>query len=257
MKIVLIGAGNVSSHIGPLFRKSDHQILQVFSRSAKSAKALSYVLKCEYTTNKESIITSADVYIVAIRDETISTFLKSLSFIPKLIVHTSGSTGIDVFPKKMNQYGVMYPLQTFSKYSRRTPDKIPFCIEGSDKKAFLKIKSIARSISPFVYNINSDHRKYLHLAAVFANNFSNYLFVNAANILKKKNIPFDLLRPLIEETALKVQKDKPEKMQTGPARRGDAIIIRKHLQLLNDYPEMKKIYKLLSENIENDFGMLL
>jgi predicted short-subunit dehydrogenase-like oxidoreductase (DUF2520 family) len=257
MKIVLIGAGNVASHLGPLFVKKGHQVLQVFSRSKKSAKLLSSKLNCEFTTDPQLLQTGADIYIVALRDETISTFLKSMSFIPNLIVHTSGSLSINVFPDKMKSCGVLYPLQSFSKSNKSTPEKIPLCIEGRDKKCLLKIKSFSHSISPLVYEMNSEKREYIHLAAVFANNFSNYLFVIAARILKKKNIPFDILKPSKQETALKVQNEYPEKMQTGPARRGDAMIINEHLKLLKNQPELRKIYKLLSENIENDFGPLL
>ncbi len=254
MKIVLIGAGNVSFHLGPLFRKKGHEIVQVFSRSEKSGKELAKKLGCKYVTEVPAIAQGADIYVVALRDEAIVPFLKAMTFIPRLIVHTSGSISIKVFPKRMTHCGVMYPLQTFSKSHRKTPEKIPFCVEGSSEIALKRIRSLAKSVSRSVHDISSPEREFIHLSAVFVNNFSNYLFVQASKILREKNIPFNLLRPLIEETALKVQSDEPSDMQTGPARRGDAVIISKHLKLLKEHPELKKIYRLFSENIERDFG---
>jgi len=254
MKIVLIGAGNVSSHLGPLLKSKGHEIIQVFSRSKKSGQSLAKKLNCQHTVHPHHIQPNGDIYIVALRDEAIAPFLKMISFVPKLIVHTSGSISIKVFPKKMFQCGVMYPLQTFSKSHKVTPEKIPFCIEGNNESSLKKISSLAKTISQSVLVVDSANREYIHLSAVLVNNFSNYLFVMASKILKEKNIPFKILYPLILETVLKVRTDNPIDMQTGPARRGDAVIISKHLKLLKDYPELKKIYKLLSENIEKDFG---
>jgi predicted short-subunit dehydrogenase-like oxidoreductase (DUF2520 family) len=254
MKIVLIGAGNVSTHLGPLLKSKGHTILQVFSRSNKSANTLAKKLVCDFTTNSKLINPDGDIYIVALRDEAIPIFLQSFAFEKKLIVHTSGSTDINVFPKRIENCGVLYPLQTFSMSHKSLPATIPFCIEGNNEKSLRKIKFVARSISKSVHVVDSYTREYIHLSAVMVNNFSNYMFAIAAKILKEKNISFEILRPLIMETALKVQTDEPSKMQTGPARRGDTIIIEKHLKLLKAYPELNKIYRLLSENIEKNFG---
>jgi predicted short-subunit dehydrogenase-like oxidoreductase (DUF2520 family) len=156
---------------------------------------------------------------------------------------------MEVFPKKFKASGVLYPLQTLSKNRQIKPDNIPYCIEGNNKLVTNSIRKLALSISGQVYEFNSDQRKVIHLAAVFANNFSNYLFILADNILKKKNIPFKILAPLITETAQKVLYEKPEKMQTGPARRGDKIVMNKHADLLKSNKEAKKIYKQLSKSI--------
>lgn len=257
MKIVLIGAGNVAVHLGPILWKKGHKIVQLYSRSRKSGQSLARNLNCELTLNVEKIIQNADIYIIALRDEAITVFLKQIKFIPRLIVHTSGSTAFDVFPRGMKNTGVLYPLQTFSRSSKDNPHTIPFCIEGSNPESTRKIIALAKSISPNVFKLKSSERAYVHLAAVFANNFTNFLFTNAEKILTKKKIPFTMLRPLILETALKIQSGTPGKMQTGPAKRGDAEIINKHLKLLNDFPELKVIYSLLSKSIEKEYGLRL
>ena len=254
MNIVLIGAGNVAFHLGPALKRKGHKIIQLYSRSKKTGKTLALKLKCPHTNNPSKLSPEADIYIIVLRDEAISSFLSFIQFIPKLIVHTSGSIGLNVFPGDMKNNGVIYPLQTFSKTSKKDPEKIPFCIEGSNLKALATIRKLAMSMSPLVYKLNSSERARIHLSAVFANNFTNYLFALAGKILRKNKIPFDILRPLILETAQKVQSNTPEKMQTGPAVRGDAVIIRKHLKLLKDFPEIQDIYRLLSKCIEKEYG---
>ncbi len=254
MNIVLIGTGNVATQLGPFLKKNGHKIIQLYSRSQNSGQMLAKKLKCPLTNTYSNLSTDADLYIIALRDEAISSFLKALPFIPNLIVHTSGSIGLDVFPGKMINTGVIYPLQTFSKLNKKIPEKIPFLIEGSNRKSLLIIRKLTTSISKLVFKTNSSDRVLIHLSAVFANNFTNYLFVMAGKILHKNKIPFNILRPLILETALKVQTNLPEKMQTGPAVRGDAIIIRKHLKLLKNFSEIKDIYKLMSKSIAKEYG---
>ena len=253
MKIILIGTGNVAFHLGQALKRKGHKIIQLFGRSEKNCLTLAKILKCQHTTDPMKILPDADLYIIALRDEAIAPFLKNLIFIPTLIVHTSGSIGLDVFPLKMKNTGVIYPLQTFSKSSYKDPEKIPFCIEGSNQKSLMILKKLSSTLSKIVYNINSKKRAQIHLAAVFANNFSNYLFVLAEKILNKNKIPFEIIKPLILETAQKVQTNTPGKMQTGPAVRGDVTIIKKHLELLKNFPQMMEIYKLLNKSIEKEY----
>ena len=253
MKIVLIGTGNVAFHLGPVLKIKGHKIIQLYGRSEKNCLALAKKLKCPYTTNHLNILTDADLYIIALRDEAIAPFVKNLTFIPTLLVHTSGSVGLDVFPVKMKNTGVIYPLQTFSRSSKNNPETIPFCIEGSNQKSLKILKKLSSTLSKMVFNVNSKKRAQIHLAAVFANNFSNYLFVLAEKILNKNKIPFNIIRPLILETAQKVQTNTPGKMQTGPAVRGDVAIIKKHLKLLKDFPQMIEIYKLLNKSIDKEY----
>lgn len=253
MKIVLIGTGNVAFHLGPVLKTNGHKIIQLYGRSEKNCLTLAKKLKCPHTTNRLKILPDADLYIIALRDVAIAPFVKNLTFIPTLIVHTSGSVGLDVFPGKMKNTGVIYPLQTFSKSSKNNPETIPFCIEGSNQKSLKILKKLSLTLSIMVFNLNSKKRAQIHLAAVFANNFSNYLFVLAEKILNKNKIPFKIVRPLILETAQKVQNNTPGKMQTGPAVRGDVAIIKKHLKILKDFPQMLEIYKLLNKSIDKEY----
>ena len=172
MNIVLIGAGNVSVHLGQMLGKKGHTIVQVYNRSA-SGKKLAKKLACPFTNSVKEIFTDADVYIIAIADESIVEFLKTISFNPSLIVHTSGSTGLNVFPERMKNTGVLYPLQTFSKENKKTPEIVPFCIEGNGKNALQSIKKLANSLSASVYHLNTEQRSIVHLSAVFVNNFPN------------------------------------------------------------------------------------
>ncbi len=254
MKIVFIGAGNVATHLSLALRKAKHDILQVYSRSASSAKELSQKLKCGYTTTVNEISFKGDVYIVSISDHAIKGFLKSFPLKSKIILHTSGSVAMNVFGRKFINHGVIYPLQTFSKERLIKFNEVPLLIEANNSKTFTGIQSLADSVSPFVFRMSSAERKTVHLSAVIANNFTNHLFVLAEKILKKKNIPFPLLGPLIHETVIKAIKLTPHDAQTGPARRGDAMIISEHLKMLKNEPALQKIYKLLSADIEMEAG---
>ncbi|MCX6275922.1 MAG: DUF2520 domain-containing protein [Bacteroidetes bacterium] len=257
MKIVLIGAGNVATHLGVALKKAKHEILQVYSRSESSSRELSQKLRCKYTTDVKSIFAAADLYIISISDHAIKEFLKYLSLKNKIIVHTSGSVPMKIFGKKFTNHGVIYPLQSFSKERNIRFNEVPLLVEGNNAATFSAIASLARSVSPFVFEMSSADRKTVHLAAVIANNFSNHLFVQAEKILMKKNIPFPLLGPLMHETVIKAIKVTPKAAQTGPAKRGDAKIIEEHLAMLKNEPSLQKIYKLLSESIEQESGQRL
>jgi predicted short-subunit dehydrogenase-like oxidoreductase (DUF2520 family) len=257
MKIILLGAGNVATHLGFALKKAGHEILQVYSRSASSSQELSKKLKSKPVTDAAKISSLADFYIISISDSSLPGFIKSFPIKNKTIVHTSGSVGMNVFNKKFQSYGVFYPLQTFSKDRKINLDEVPILIEGNNSKSFDVIKKVADTITPFVFEIDSATRKVIHLSAVIANNFTNHLFVQAEKILAKKNIPFPLLGPLLHETIIKAILLTPGESQTGPAKRGDTKIIEEHLKMLKKDPSLTKIYKLLSESIEKESGIKL
>lgn len=248
MKVVLIGAGNVAHHLGSLISKSGHEITQIVNRSRPGGIKLAKILKTEFTNSIRDIDESADIYILALKDDVIAEFCTRLPFSPKLIVHTSGTCSIDVFPSTFN-CGVIYPVQTFSKSIKRIPTKIPFCIEARKKSSLDTIRKFVRTLSDTCYVKTSAERERIHLAAVFVNNFTNHLFTLSENYLAAEHLSFDILRPLIMETALKVQNELPSEVQTGPARRGDKTVLREHFRLLEKHPEMKKIYGLLTKSI--------
>jgi predicted short-subunit dehydrogenase-like oxidoreductase (DUF2520 family) len=250
MKIVLIGSGNVATHLGRAFKKSGHEILQVFSNTSSNAKTLATILKCDYTNKIEKINPKADVYLIALTDDAVEGFLKKFNSNGKLIIHTSGSLPIDVLKKGSKEYGVLYPLQSFNKTMKLDLDNIPIFIEANNNKSKKIINSLAKDISKEVHEISSEQRLTLHAAAVFANNFTNHLYKIAGDILKTSGLEFDVLKPLINETTSKVMKNNPIDVQTGPASRHDDKTIKKHLELLKNLPSYKSIYELLSESIE-------
>jgi len=233
MKVIVIGAGNVATHLGKALKLAGHRIMQVYSRSESSAKTLGKKLGCIYTTDVKSILPGADIYIVSLHDAAIQATLRTLEASDKIIVHTSGSVPITVFQKKFKNYGVLYPVQTFSIQRDIQFKDIPLCLEANNEATKSKITRLARSISTKTCFVTSARRKKIHLAAVYANNFSNHMSAIAEHILKEDHISFDILRPLILETALKVQQHSPLEMQTGPARRGDSNVMKEHLKMLS------------------------
>ncbi|MGQ0828300.1 MAG: Rossmann-like and DUF2520 domain-containing protein [Bacteroidota bacterium] len=250
-KIVLIGAGNVATHLGMALKKSKHTILQVYSHTKKSSDKLSSLLNTDAINDLKEIDPNADVYIIAIKDDSIIDVIKKLKLQDKIVVHTSGSTSIDVLKNASENYGVFYPLQTFSKIKKVGFKNIPICLEANNNRTYKTLFSLAKSISDNIQKVDSVQRKALHVAAVFACNFSNHLYAVAEQILKKNKLPFDILKPLIEETADKIKNNSPIKMQTGPAVRGDKKIMDAHLKMLAGHKEYQKLYKLLSQSIDN------
>ena len=248
-KIVLIGAGNVATHLGKALQKKNCEIIQVYSRTSASAKKLATQLTCDFVTDIKNISRQADFYILAVNDDAVAEVLQQISFIPKLIVHTSGTQNISVFEDKFKNYGVLYPLQTFSKTKKVDFKKVPIFIEANSSKDLKAIKSIAFSLSPKVYSITSEKRKSLHIAAVFACNFSNHMYAIAENILSDASIPLEVLFPLIDETANKIKKASPIAAQTGPAIRGDSKVMNEHNKFLKKKSDYQKIYTLVSQSI--------
>ncbi|MBL0257270.1 MAG: DUF2520 domain-containing protein [Bacteroidetes bacterium] len=257
MKIVLIGSGNVATHLGIALKNAGHTFLQVFGRTEANVSALAKKLHASFTLSTDELNPKADLYLIALRDEVIA---EVLPFIPNkkaLVVHTSGSVAIDIFQDTFENPGVVYPLQTFSLSKKTDIKKVPFCLEVKYPRTKNKLSKVLKSMGAEIHWINSDKRKALHLAAVFANNFSNHMFVIAEELLKKNDLDFNLLRPLILETSNKIRNHSPSDMQTGPARRGDTGTIEKHLQLLVNKPEYAKMYRLITDSIEDHNGPVL
>jgi|APSaa5957512576_1039674.scaffolds.fasta_scaffold02049_5 predicted short-subunit dehydrogenase-like oxidoreductase (DUF2520 family) len=250
-KIVLIGAGNLASQLSLRLQEAAYEIVQVVSRSEMSAKTLAEKLETNFTTEIEKIDNSADLYFFAVADDAIATILEKLPFKNKILVHTAGSVGIDIFNGFANDYGVFYPLQTFAKNKRPNFGEIPICIEANSTEIKNLLWDIASKISENVKYISSEERKKIHLAAVFVCNFANHMFVVSESILNCSNLNFDILKPLIRETVSKIENESPTKMQTGPAFRGDEKTINSHLQILKKFPEYYETYKFLSEKIIN------
>jgi len=252
-QIVLIGAGRVASQLGPALLQAGIVVKQVYSRNPDKAASLAEELNSRFTTELERIHAGADVYILAVSDGAIEQVAASLShFLPpsSRLVHTSGATGIEVLSDHFPCTGVFYPLQTFSAGRSVDWSAIPFCLEATRPELLSELHMLAQKIGARSFDVDSEQRATLHVAAVFANNFSNYLFGIAQEIGQAKNLSFDLLRPLILETASKVQEQPPQEAQTGPAVRHDQKTIERHLDYLRQHhPQHVALYELLTEGI--------
>ncbi len=249
-KAVIIGAGNVATHLGPALKESGMQIMQVFSRTRASAEILARKIGCEYTTDIKKIQEGADIYVFCLSDSALFPILEQFPHKGTLSVHTSGSLSIDIFKAAaFTKAGVFYPLQTFSKNTRPDFQKIPICLEANNEELLTKLEKIALAISPDVRQINSAQREILHLAAVFACNFTNHMLAISNEILEMNQLPTDILHPLIEETIRKAIQQNPAAIQTGPAMRKDYLIMGKHIKQLSALPEYRKIYTFISESI--------
>ena len=249
LNFCFIGAGNLAFHLAKALHFKDFQINQVYNRTESSAKELAEITGAEYTSTLDEIDKSADIYIVAVKDSAIDEVLSRIDFQDKLVVHCSGSLPLSVLEKHAKNFGVIYPLQTFSKKRVIDFKKIPVFIEANSSANLEILKNIAGAISEEVLVTNSEQRQLLHISAVFACNFVNHFYFIAGELLKSKNIGFDVLKPLILETALKVQELRPFEAQTGPAVRFDENIIGKHLAKLADIEEYRQLYELISKSI--------
>ena len=239
----------MATHLATALKNQNSEILQIYSRTQKSAKILAEKIDAEFTNSPINITKEADVYVVAIKDSAYDEVLSQIEFGKKLVVHCSGSMPVSALENYAVNIGVLYPLQTFSKNRKVNFAEIPVFIEANSEKNEQQLIEIARKISGSVSVLNSEKRLYLHIAAVFACNFVNHFYSEASQILKSENIPFDVLKPLIMETALKVQEMHPEEAQTGPAVRFDENVIGKHLQALEFNSHARELYNSISKSI--------
>ena len=251
MKIVIIGSGNVATQMALALFRAGEDIIEIYSRQLSNAKELAIQVNAAAVNNPTNINAFADVYLISIKDDAIESLLIYLKDIKGIIAHTSGSTSIGVFSKEIENYGVFYPLQTFSKSRLISFSSIPLCIEANNEPNVNILLNLASKLTHKACRINSEQRKRLHLAAVFAGNFSNHLYTIAADILAEDNLNFDLMRPLILETAEKVMENLPSTVQTGPAIRRDEKTIRDHLELLKHSPEFFEVYETMSKSIKS------
>ena len=250
MKIVLIGAGNLATHLGKALHAAGHDMVQVFSRTMQSAETLASLLDAEPLTDMVQVRDDADVYIFSVKDSALEQLISQLcGGEKKVFLHTAGSMPMSVFRGKALHYGVLYPMQTFSKQREVDFSIIPCFIEANDEFALKQIEGLAGQISHRVYQLSSEDRKYLHLSAVFACNFANHCYAASQELLQLHGIPFDVMLPLIDETAAKVHGMTPKEAQTGPAVRYDENVIGKQIQLLENQPYFQKIYDCMSKSI--------
>ena len=245
IRLSLIGSGNVAQHLISVFSKAaDIELVQVFARKPES---VSHLVSTDKITSDFNELQVVDVTIIAVTDDAIAEVSGQLPFENQLVVHTSGSLPMDALNSK-NRKGVFYPLQTFSKSKEIDFKVIPICLEAENEADFQMLETLAKTISNSVAHISSEQRKALHVAAVFVSNFTNHLYQIGHDICIENKIPFDILKPLIQETASKILTLPPNEAQTGPAKRKDTQTINTHLNFLTD-ENQKEIYKILTKSI--------
>jgi len=244
IRVILLGSGNVAFQLAKAFKQVKNiELIQRYRRDGKNDDLFdSSIPKTKYLND----LKIADIYIIAISDDHITNFSEQLKFKEGLVVHTSGSVPMNQL-KCTAHKGVFYPLQTFSKSKIIGFTSIPFCLETEFSKDMILLKTLTNSISDHVYEIDSSQREKLHIAAVFANNFSNHMFKIAKDICENNHISFDLLEPLIFNTVNQLKSLDPKEAQTGPAKRNDQKVIQKHLHLLKG--DQKELYALISKSI--------
>ncbi|MDH7446770.1 Rossmann-like and DUF2520 domain-containing protein [Aquimarina sp. 2201CG14-23] len=248
--VVILGAGNVAQHLYAAFYiQKSIKVVQCFNR--QGVKLHENQTEDTITTDLKKLA-DADIYILAISDDAIESVSNALPFKNRLVVHTSGSAPMQAI-NNANNRGVFYPLQTFSAGKEVNFSKVPFCIEADLEKDVVLLKKLAATLSQKIYDISSEQRSVLHVAAVFVNNFSNYMFSIGNEICIENNVPFEILHPLIQETAKKIVEIEPDKAQTGPAIRKDTQTIERHLSILKGNSQ-KELYKMLTEAIQSKYG---
>jgi len=248
--VTLIGAGNVATHLYKIFTKTEGvSVKQWYNRTLKPLER--YKNSIQISNNINDLI-ETDLYIIAVSDDAIGEVSSNLPFENRLVVHTSGSASLYDIDMK-HKRGVFYPLQTFSKEVDLDFTEVPICIEALHKPDFQLLKQLGVTLGCQVHKVNSDQRKALHLAAVFANNFTNHIYRIAHEICEKDAAEFDILKPLIKETARKIESVSPYRAQTGPAKRGDKKTIKKQLKAIENSTH-KAVYELMTNAIKKTYG---
>ena len=247
--VTILGGGNLAYHLAQVLSKSSHYSpVQLYNRSPLSSHFST--INTQKIAHLEDLL-PVDIYLLCVKDEAIAELSTRLPFEGQLVVHTSGSMPLNTLSERQRR-GVFYPLQSFSKEQAVAFEQVPFCLEAEYPEDYPLLIELAKEFSPKYYSLDSQQRQYLHLGAVMLNNFTNHLWFLSEQLCKREGIPFDLLRPLLEETYLKAQELPFFEAQTGPAKRGDRAVIEKHLSLLQGIE--KEIYKNISTSILNTYG---
>lgn len=245
IRLSIIGSGNVAQHLIQAFGKSPKiELVQVFARNPE---AIEHLVPTDNITSNINELQAVDLTIISVSDDAIAEVSAQLPFENQLVVHTSGSVDMHTLNNK-NRRGVFYPLQTFSKSKEVDFKAVPICLEAESEDDFPLLVEVANTISNSISSVDSHQRKALHVAAVFVSNFTNHLYKIGHDICSENQLPFDILKPLIQETAHKILSLQPEDAQTGPAKRKDIQTINAHLNFLTD-DNQKEIYKMLTKSI--------
>jgi len=249
MRIVLFGNGNLATRLGLALQSKHAEIVQVFGRNDIGCAQLAALLNCPYTCSKEQITPDADLFLLAVSESAIPEVLEGVSIARQLVVHTSGSIPMESLIPFAGNCGVFYPLQTLSAQKAVDFSTVPICIEANKEENLQMLMELGNLISDQVSCVGSNQRRQLHLAAVFVCNFVNHLYAVGEQLLREQDLSFDLLKPLIRETAEKAMMFSPADVQTGPAVRGNVPVLDLHQQMLVQHPEWQHLYERISHDI--------
>jgi len=248
MNITIIGTGNVATRLGVALQAANHTIVQIIGRNAQTGHDLAQQLNCRFDDSTQKVDPNAELIIIAVSDNALENIIAELPFTTALVTHTAGSMPMSLL-QCFNNHGVIYPFQTLSRQKEIDMTQVPLLIEGNTPTTTDQLGKLAKTISNRVTMITSEQRQQLHLAAVFACNFTNHLYAIAHRLLTEKGLDFALIRPLIEETAAKIWTLPPHEAQTGPAVRHDDKVMEKHLKTLATAPDLQTLYRQLSAHI--------
>jgi predicted short-subunit dehydrogenase-like oxidoreductase (DUF2520 family) len=252
MRVSFIGSGNVATHLAKASKEAGIHIINIYSKNLQNAESLAALCNAKAVENSFDLDTNIDLLIVSVSDDALPSISEQVKNFPCPVVHTAGSVNINAVYGDEHAYGVLYPLQTFSKTREQKLQNTPFFVEASESSLEITLKQFVAQIGG-QYNVaNSEQRLHLHIAAVFACNFSNYMYSLAHNLLSKHQLSFEHLVPLILETAKKIQHLNPQAAQTGPAKRHDHLTMQKHLEALQEEPFYHSLYMLISAEIEKN-----
>ncbi len=249
MQVVIIGSGNVATILAIKLKNAGHNILQVYNKTISNAEVLAKKVNANVVTNIQNLTSNANLYIFAVADNAIEALAQQLKVHEdSLVVHTAGSVSMQVLKNCSNNYGVLYPIQSIKK-EMNTATPIPFAIDGCNKNVVHSLVSLTQTLGEKAVHYNDEQRLQLHIAAVFASNFVNYLYWQSDVLCSNKNIDFNMLQPLIEETATRLKNKKPHEVFTGPAIRKDFVTINKHLKMLEKNKNQFELYQFLTNKI--------
>ncbi|MBK6483082.1 MAG: DUF2520 domain-containing protein [Chitinophagaceae bacterium] len=249
-KIVIIGSGNVGYQMAWHLHNAGHQIIQVFSRHLPSAKWIGNLMDIPCTDSYSEISQEADIYLVTVKDDAISDVAEQLKLNGQVIAHTSGSVPGSVLKNVSDNFGIFYPLQTLSRNVSVDFSTIPICVDASNAATLHILRDLGGTLTGKIIEVNDEQRFAIHVAAVFANNFTNHLFSISQMILEQSGLSFEIFKPLINETVRKIQNHDPLNVQTGPAVRRDNLTIENHLEYLKKDGRFAEIYKVLTADIQ-------
>ena len=248
--IVIVGSGNVGYHIGQRLHQSGFNIRQVFSQTVEHGKSLADKIKCSFTTDLSKVISDADVYLLCVKDDVMTEVVDALKIKDKIVLHTAGSVQRHISNRTDIHQGVLYPLQSFNRDMEVDWNNVPVFVDGDNDETIAAATQIGKALSNNVQHANDEQRMNIHIAAVFANNFSNHCMAIGQRLLEQHGYDFDVLKPLIETTFKRLYTTKPFDVQTGPAIRSDVSTVDKHLKALEQEQNWKELYLKLSDDIK-------